>query len=85
VSWSGLVAGSFELFVFVWWPGWKMANGEEKSNDFYQVLGLEKKCSASELRNAYKKLALVRIGKLNFLTTVSKPFYFLIFSLMGLL
>jgi len=58
VSWSGLVAGSFELFVFVWWPGWKMANGEEKSNDFYQVLGLEKKCSASELRNAYKKLAL---------------------------
>ncbi|XP_059457053.1 uncharacterized protein LOC132186944 isoform X2 [Corylus avellana] len=35
-----------------------MANGEEKSNDFYQVLGLEKECSALELRNAYKKLAL---------------------------
>ncbi|KAE7999007.1 hypothetical protein FH972_003495 [Carpinus fangiana] len=35
-----------------------MANGEQKSNDFYQVLGLEKECSASELKNAYKKLAL---------------------------
>eukprot|EP00257_Ricinus_communis_P021408 XP_015580894.1 LOW QUALITY PROTEIN: dnaJ homolog subfamily B member 6-like [Ricinus communis] len=37
-----------------------MANGEEKSKskDFYQVLGLNKECTASELRNAYKKLAL---------------------------
>ncbi|GMY34834.1 dnaJ homolog subfamily B member 6-like isoform X3 [Fagus crenata] len=36
-----------------------MANGEEKSNnDLYAVLGLEKECTASELRNAYKKLAL---------------------------
>ena len=37
--------------------------GEEgdKSNDFYAVLGLNKECTDSELRNAYKKLALVRI------------------------
>ncbi|KAJ9179445.1 hypothetical protein P3X46_011233 [Hevea brasiliensis] len=37
-----------------------MANGEDKSKrkDFYQVLGLNKECTATELRNAYKKLAL---------------------------
>ncbi|XP_062156796.1 uncharacterized protein LOC133864469 isoform X2 [Alnus glutinosa] len=35
-----------------------MANAEEKGNDFYEVLGLKKECSASELRNAYKTLAL---------------------------
>ncbi|XP_024183358.1 dnaJ homolog subfamily B member 6 isoform X1 [Rosa chinensis] len=35
-----------------------MANREEKGNDFYAVLGLKKECSDSELRNAYKKLAL---------------------------
>ncbi|GKV09754.1 hypothetical protein SLEP1_g21205 [Rubroshorea leprosula] len=35
-----------------------MANGGEKSNDFYAVLGLNKECSASELRHAYKKLAM---------------------------
>ncbi|KAB1218316.1 hypothetical protein CJ030_MR3G026196 [Morella rubra] len=35
-----------------------MANGEEKSNDFYAVLGLKKDCTAPELKNAYKKLAL---------------------------
>lgn len=35
-----------------------MANGEEKSSDFYAVLGLNKECTATELRNAYKKLAL---------------------------
>ncbi|KAJ0794446.1 putative DnaJ domain, Chaperone J-domain superfamily [Helianthus annuus] len=29
-----------------------------KSNDFYQVLGLEKGCTEAELKNAYKKLAL---------------------------
>ncbi|KAJ6714993.1 putative EXPRESSED-RELATED [Salix viminalis] len=29
-----------------------------KSSDFYQVLGLNKDCTATELRNAYKKLAL---------------------------
>ncbi|RXH83351.1 hypothetical protein DVH24_005604, partial [Malus domestica] len=28
----------------------EMANGEEKSSDFYAVLGLEKKCTDSELR-----------------------------------
>lgn len=38
-----------------------MANGEEKGNDFYAVLGLKKECTNSELRNAYKKLALVRL------------------------
>ncbi|XP_041001251.1 dnaJ homolog subfamily B member 6-like [Juglans microcarpa x Juglans regia] len=35
-----------------------MENQEDKSNDFYAVLGLKKECNASELRNAYKKLAL---------------------------
>ncbi|KAF2300913.1 hypothetical protein GH714_018204 [Hevea brasiliensis] len=37
-----------------------MANGEDKSKskDYYQVLGLNKECTATELRNAYKKLAL---------------------------
>ncbi|TQE08685.1 hypothetical protein C1H46_005669 [Malus baccata] len=35
-----------------------MADGEEKGSDFYAVLGLEKECTDSELRNAYKKLAL---------------------------
>ena len=56
----------------------RMANGEEKSNDdLYAVLGLEKECTASELRNAYKKLALVRIGNL-FLTTLLFLFFFTI-------
>lgn len=32
--------------------------GERKSNDFYAVLGLEKECTPSELKNAYKKLAM---------------------------
>uniref|UniRef100_A0A2P2LBQ6 Chaperone protein dnaJ 6-like isoform X1 n=1 Tax=Rhizophora mucronata TaxID=61149 RepID=A0A2P2LBQ6_RHIMU len=37
-----------------------MAGGDEKgkSKDFYEVLGLEKECTASELRNAYKRLAM---------------------------
>uniref|UniRef100_A0A6N2MX34 J domain-containing protein n=1 Tax=Salix viminalis TaxID=40686 RepID=A0A6N2MX34_SALVM len=38
-----------------------MADGggeKGKNNDFYQVLGLNKECSATELRSAYKKLAL---------------------------
>ncbi|KAF9685336.1 hypothetical protein SADUNF_Sadunf03G0044100 [Salix dunnii] len=38
-----------------------MADGGEekrKNNDFYQVLGLNKECTATELRGAYKKLAL---------------------------
>ena len=41
--------------------GRRMANGEEKSDDFYAVLGLKKECTESELRIAYKKLALVRV------------------------
>lgn len=44
------------LFIFV-----GMAAGGEKGEDFYAVLGLKKECSEAELRNAYKKLALVRI------------------------
>lgn len=32
--------------------------GERKSGDFYAVLGLEKECTPSELRIAYKKLAM---------------------------
>ncbi|XP_022715345.1 dnaJ homolog subfamily B member 6-like isoform X2 [Durio zibethinus] len=35
-----------------------MANGAEKNNDFYAVLGLNKECTPTELRTAYKKLAL---------------------------
>jgi len=35
-----------------------MANGNEKSSDFYSVLGLDKECTASDLRIAYKKLAM---------------------------
>ena len=35
-----------------------MADGEEKGSDFYAVLGLDKECTDSELRNSYKKLAL---------------------------
>ncbi|XXG81585.1 hypothetical protein AAC387_Pa09g2181 [Persea americana] len=35
-----------------------MASGDDKSTDFYAVLGLKKECSATELRYAYKKLAL---------------------------
>ncbi|KAF8012829.1 hypothetical protein BT93_I0863 [Corymbia citriodora subsp. variegata] len=35
-----------------------MANSDEKREDLYAVLGLKKECTASELRSAYKKLAL---------------------------
>ncbi|XVF74254.1 hypothetical protein PTKIN_Ptkin13bG0095500 [Pterospermum kingtungense] len=35
-----------------------MANGGEKNNDFYGVLGLNKECTPAELKTAYKKLAL---------------------------
>ncbi|XWS16121.1 hypothetical protein CRYUN_Cryun34aG0058500 [Craigia yunnanensis] len=35
-----------------------MANGGEKNNDFYAVLGLNKECTPTELRTAYKKLAM---------------------------
>ncbi|CAL0315459.1 unnamed protein product [Lupinus luteus] len=35
-----------------------MANEGDKGNDFYGVLGLNKECTESELRIAYKKLAL---------------------------
>ncbi|XP_057981909.1 uncharacterized protein LOC131167111 isoform X2 [Malania oleifera] len=35
-----------------------MAAEEDKSSDLYAVLGLKKECTATELRNAYKKLAL---------------------------
>ncbi|XP_073303020.1 uncharacterized protein [Primulina huaijiensis] len=35
-----------------------MADGVEKNDDFYAVLGLKKDCTTAELRNAYKKLAL---------------------------
>ncbi|XP_055827754.1 uncharacterized protein LOC129895977 isoform X2 [Solanum dulcamara] len=31
---------------------------EDKSSDYYAVLGLKKECTETELRNAYKKLAL---------------------------
>ncbi|XVE51809.1 hypothetical protein DITRI_Ditri02bG0071000 [Diplodiscus trichospermus] len=35
-----------------------MANGGEKNSDFYAVLGLNKECTPTELRIAYKKLAM---------------------------
>ncbi|XP_027168197.1 dnaJ homolog subfamily B member 7 isoform X1 [Coffea eugenioides] len=35
-----------------------MAAADDKRSDFYAVLGLKKECSAAELKNAYKKLAL---------------------------
>ncbi|KAM3379989.1 dnaJ subfamily B member 6 isoform X1 [Capsicum galapagoense] len=35
-----------------------MAGEEDKSSDFYAVLGLKKECTKTELRNAYKKLAM---------------------------
>lgn len=38
-----------------------MDAGKEAGSDFYSVLGLKKDCSATELRSAYKKLALVSI------------------------
>lgn len=47
------------LGLLVWFR--RMANGEEKNNDFYAVLGLNKECTPTELRTAYKKLALVRV------------------------
>jgi hypothetical protein len=50
-----------------------MANEGNKGNDFYAVLGLNKECTDSDLRNAYKKLALVRIYNLN-------TFFFLLLS-----
>lgn len=50
----------------------KMAGGEDKSGDFYALLGLKKECSTSELRDAYKRLALVKNS--------SPPPCFLLFS-----
>lgn len=83
----GLVAGVVLFWVllclFVCWFGLvlvfeRMANGEEKSNDdLYAVLGLEKECTASELRNAYKKLALVRIVNLFLTIFFFQPLFFL--------
>lgn len=35
-----------------------MAAEDDKSNDFYAILGLKKECAAVELKIAYKKLAL---------------------------
>ncbi|XP_022885583.1 dnaJ homolog subfamily B member 6-like isoform X2 [Olea europaea var. sylvestris] len=35
-----------------------MAAEDDKSNDFYAILGLKKECTAVELKIAYKKLAL---------------------------
>ncbi|KAG6415859.1 hypothetical protein SASPL_123278 [Salvia splendens] len=35
-----------------------MAAGEGRNCDFYGVMGLKKECTPTELRNAYKKLAL---------------------------
>lgn len=53
-----------------------MADGVEKSNDFYAVLELKKDCTTAELRNAYKKLALVSFEA----TFSSLFFYFFLFG-----
>lgn len=37
------------------------AGDQEKGDDFYTRLGLKKECSSTELRDAYKKLALVLV------------------------
>lgn len=50
----------------------QMVGGEEKSEDFYAVLGLKKECTAAELKDAYKKLA--KVGK--FMADVSSVFFF---------
>lgn len=54
------------------WLGWKklqlrekieylkMAGENKTRNDYYEALGVKKECSLLELKNAYKKLALVR-------------------------
>lgn len=55
-----------------------MAAEEEKSSDFYGVLGLKKECTASELRDAYKKLALVRAYVIPFLFCFS--FFFSLYT-----
>jgi len=57
--------------------GNNMANEGNKSNDFYAVLGLNKECSDSELRNAYKKLALVRNAYTFYNIFLSTPSLFL--------
>lgn len=44
-----------------------MAAAEVKNIDFYGVMGLKKECTPAELRNAYKKLAMVRIWNQLFL------------------
>lgn len=35
-----------------------MADGKDKRDDFYAVLGLSKECTTAELRSEYKKLAM---------------------------
>uniref|UniRef100_A0A7N0UAL7 J domain-containing protein n=1 Tax=Kalanchoe fedtschenkoi TaxID=63787 RepID=A0A7N0UAL7_KALFE len=47
----------FSLIIFIY-AQLKMAAGDAKDADFYGVLGLEKECTAQELRKAYKRLAL---------------------------
>lgn len=56
-------------------------DGGDKSDDFYAVLGLNKECTAAELRNAYKKLALIwhpdrcsASGNLKFVEEAKKKF-----------
>ncbi|KAI3513175.1 hypothetical protein L1887_20502 [Cichorium endivia] len=39
-----------------------MAGNGAKISDFYEVLGLKKECTETELKNAYKKLALVEMA-----------------------
>ena len=37
----------------------RMADKNEQNDDLYGVLGLKKECTKAELKNAYKKLAMV--------------------------
>lgn len=57
------------------------ASGDEGSSDFYAVLGLQKECTESELRTAYKKLAMrwhpdrcSASGNLKFIEDAKKKF-----------
>lgn len=51
-----------------------MAGEKEKNGDLYAVLGLKKECSEADLKNAYKKLALViRVPIFQFSLSLSPP------------
>lgn len=54
---------NFWVFIFFIPTIWIMEFNGEQNRDFYKVLGLKKECNVTELKIAYKKLALVRNSK----------------------